>query len=455
MQTKTRYLLYVYLISLFIPGMIVSFTGCNRPLSPEPVLFHNCNLIMISLDTLRQDRLGIYGYPVNVSPFLDNFSPDSTVFTDVMAQSAHTVISHRAIFTSQYLLDFEKRKPIAKETLAGIMSENGWKTAAFVDAGRMHSKMGNNAGFKLYDDEGGGFDAILPKAQTWLSQNSDQKFFLFLHTYDIHHPYDPPQPYSEIFQDDYKPDGDPIQRKAPSILNRMDLSENDYTYLSNLYDGEIRRTDFNLNQFFNHLQISGTLPENTIIVILSDHGESLGERHYLGHQQLYNVQLKIPVLIAFPGTPGKLIDGPLESIDLMPTLLHLFGLEIPYGAMGRNLLTNIFHNRKLPLQRNRISEQNGKAIQTETGWKLILRPNPENDEFYDMTGDPEEVQNRLNQNREDMEKLRNDFIHSTGHSSESLREPLEIKSYIGLDHLIAKPQDQKLNDQLKKLGYIE
>jgi len=454
-RSKSLFKMTVRIVSYLFLTLLISifYIGCNKQSSEEiskviPDL-GDYNLIMISLDTLRQDRLGLYGYSLPISPGLDRLSQRSFVMTDVSAQSSNTLTSHRAMFTSRYIYGFEGDKPLRESTLAGRMSSGGWHTAAFVDGGKMHHTYGNDAGFDYYDDQGGGFESILPKAQTWLKTNLDQKFFLFLHTYDIHAPYNPSDPFEKIFTGDYVPVRK-FSDKVPRYLNTQHLSRNEFGYLSSLYDGGIRECDAVFEKFLillRHLE----LHRNTVILIVSDHGESLGEREYVGHHLLYNVQLKVPMSIYLPGCSGKIIPGVIETIDIFPTLSKLFGLNVKSGMQGQDITPQLFQHKPPFEKRFHISEVNSRAILAGDNWKLILRESPEKDELYFLDTDPEEIDNRITLVPHHAERLRSAFTRQTEIPLDQLR--IQRNDAILIDP--SKSSDDDLKYQLETLGYID
>ena len=163
-------------------------------------------IILISLDTLRADHLGCYGYYRNTSPSIDAFSKENIVFDHAVVQAPNTLPSHMSIMTSLYPSFhgvWRKNSRLADEhtTLAELLQEGGYQTAAFTDGGYVRAVFGFNQGFDTYDDRGGGIARILPKVKKWLDENKLNKFFLFIHCYDIHAPYNPPPPYNSIFHD--------------------------------------------------------------------------------------------------------------------------------------------------------------------------------------------------------------------------------------------------------------
>ena len=160
-------------------------------------------IILISLDTLRADHLGVYGYHLNTSPNIDALAKESIVFENAVVQSPWTLPSHMSIMTSLYpsfhgLVDKDSLTPLddGHLTLAELLKKGGYKTVAFTDGGFVRGAFGFNRGFDIYDDQGGGIKKILPKVKKYLDTSKSEPFFLFIHCYDIHSPYSPPSPYN-------------------------------------------------------------------------------------------------------------------------------------------------------------------------------------------------------------------------------------------------------------------
>lgn len=447
----------------FLAGSTALLTlglGCGRESDSRPASTdgQQRNAILISLDTLRHDRLGCYGCPSPVSPFLDAFSRHAVVFSDPLAQTPSTVTSHRAIFTSRYLYAHDAGHPLPGETLAGTFQSAGWETAAFVDGGLMNHIYGNAAGFEQYDDRGGGLEAVCSRAREWLRPGVKPGFFLFLHTYDIHCPYTPPGQFGKMFVPDIPFRFETEGKCGRSYFNSLNLNADDYRYIRGLYDGGVRYCDSVLEKFFVYLADSGIL-DDTVVVVFSDHGESLGEKSYIGHRQLFDVQLKVPLLIRSPGAPGSLETGPVETLDIMPTLLDLFGLKPVRELQGETLVAAPDRYKAPASGRIRINEnhsETGRAVRDDSGWKLIIRSRPEQDELYWPGDDPEERSNVIGAHPEQAARLRELYMASTGQTESDLRERFQTRIIqVPLMGQGFEKPDEILHEQLKTLGYLQ
>lgn len=345
------------------------------------------SLILVSIDTLRADHLGAYGYPRPTSPHLDRLAGRGVRFADVLTQSTSTKMSHKSIFAS--VLPSRHRGSLEGfETLAETLAAAGFDTAAFVDGGYMRNRFGNGDGFGLYVDDlsgaalpgerpvadrkGGGFEVLLPRAEAWLAQRGARPFFLFLHSYDTHCPYDPPEEYRRLFEDaaaqpvdlaglcgwrDFGP-----ERLTPAVR----------TVIRDRYDAGIRHADARLGAFLDRLGAAGLLAR-TVVAVVSDHGESLGEREWVGHNRLHAPQLFVPWIMAGPGLPApRVVDTPAQLVDVMPTLLDLLGYPVPDGLAGSSLMPAV-RSGGGEADRLRVCEIRGARALLRGPWVLVQR----------------------------------------------------------------------------------
>ena len=308
-------------------------------------------IILISLDTLRADHLGIHGYHRNTSPNIDAFAKEGVIFDNAVAQSPWTLPSHMSIMTSLYPLFHgvrESTSRLANEhvTLAELLREGGYQTAAFTDGVFVSGAFGFQQGFDIYNDQGRGIAQIIAKAKKWLDTNRSKPFFLFIHCLDIHMPYNPPPPYNTIFHDfvytgNLTPDKDTLTAK-------LEVNDEDLRHFIALYDGGIRYTDEKIGEFLSYLRGS-ELASQSLIIITSDHGEEFKEHGSFLHWQLYyKPNLHVPLLIHIPGYPGNKIRivELVQSIDLLPTILEIAGLPSHSQAQGRSLIPLIKSRKK-------------------------------------------------------------------------------------------------------------
>jgi arylsulfatase A-like enzyme len=332
-------------------------------------------VLLISLDTLRQDHLGCYGYGRNTSPNIDRFArEDAVLFEAAYAQAPYTLPSHMSIFTGLYpeahgvlmprVVDESGEIRVARlssriPTLAEVLAQQGFTTSAFTDGLLVKGKYGFDRGFEEYRDEyrerheENGFRKYGKALRRWVRWHSDEDFFLFVHTYDVHEPYVAPEPFRSRFA------GEPAGRELPSaslmycslLAKHEDRELHRYTSLEglvNAYDGGIAFVDDELGKLFDLLKREG-LWEEALVVITSDHGELFMENGLMiGHGlTLYNEETLVPLLIKFPGSAhaGKRVDHIVESVDIMPTVLAALNVPVPADLQGQDLIAGLEEGR--------------------------------------------------------------------------------------------------------------
>jgi choline-sulfatase len=290
------------------------------------------NVILITMDTTRADRMGFLGSKRGLTPNLDGLAKDSAVFTRAYSQAPLTPASHASILTGtfpQYHQILTFLIPLATDLpyLPDILKAQGYSTAAFVGSLALDPAVSVPGFERGFDTYGAGYKwegytpetryqttehraaVVLKDAQAWLSKHQQGPFFLWIHLYDPHAPYDPPPPYNTRYA------------KEP-------------------YDGEIAYTDSELGKFFKNLKTSG-LYDKSIIAMTADHGESLGAHGETEHGIfIYDETIRVPLLIKLPaGTDaGKRVTDRVELVDIMPTLLQSLGIPIPEKVQGQSLL---------------------------------------------------------------------------------------------------------------------
>ena len=394
------------------------------------------NVVVITIDTLRADHLGCYGYKAIRTPNIDGLSSDGVRFTRAFTPVPVTLPAHTVIFTGSYPMlsgmhDFSaNRLSDTQPTLASILKERGYSTAAVVGSAVLDSRFGLNRGFDFYYDH---FDfnrlqesnldqmerkgnLVVDTALDWLEKNSRQKFFLWVHLYDPHFPYTPPEPF---------------------------LTQ----YASQPYDGEIAFADAQVGRVLQYLKAKH-LYDGSIIVLSGDHGESLGEHGEKTHGFfVYNATLHVPLLLHLPsGARGKSVSEIVSLADIVPTVLNELKLDAPSTVQGRSLLPaiegkaerdsrSLYAETFLPRIHFNWSEL--RAVENDT-YHFIDAPRPE---LYDVSRDPGETRNLFGEKKAVGEEMRNKLaglIRDYGASK-------ELAEKTGLDPV--------LMERLKSLGY--
>lgn len=310
------------------------------------------NVLLISLDTLRADRVGAFGNADGLTPNLDRIAGEGAVFTQAYAHYPNTFGSHAALFTGQYTSVAVRRDrgatrklaPDGTTTLAAAFAAQGYVTAAFTEDGYVGSAFGFGRGFDRYHDGpadtdfAGQADETFARAVRWLEQRPDAPFFMFLHTYQVHTPYTPsPEALSKLraaLPDYAGPIGDQLKGVQTLAFNagRLKLGPSDVAWISGLYDGEVSMLDRSVGWLFSQLAELGLL-DSTLIVLTADHGEEFAEHGYLAHgDTLHEQALHVPLMFWGPRfvQAGRRIDQPIGLMDVGPTIAELLDAPPPF-----------------------------------------------------------------------------------------------------------------------------
>lgn len=315
------------------------------------------NAILICVDTLRADRLGCYGYELReTTPALDRWAARSTVFLDTCAPAGWTKPSVPSFLTGTYPLQHGVYEGSARglsgttsdvlpqeaTTLAERFEQAGYRTAAFVRNAQLRAGLGFEQGFQTYADSAGDAREIRWRALDWLDEGKDeQPFFLYLHLLDVHMPYDVPDAWASRFESlervsPFREDGWRELRDAVNDGERT-LSTEERQALDAVYDGSLAYVDHQLGRLFEALERRG-LAQDTVVALVSDHGEELGERGRIGHGHgLTEGLLQVPFVLHVPGAQARTHTGPVDLIDVYPSLLSAAGLGVadPWPATDR------------------------------------------------------------------------------------------------------------------------
>ena len=326
--------------------------GCGPPARSGPP-----DLILISVDTLRPDHLGAYGYPRKTSPHLDALARDSVRFDTAIAQAPSTLPSHASMLTSlppsRHGALFSRRQALREgaTTVAEVLREAGYRTAAFVAKGQLAPVFRLDQGFELYASSHGSLRRKVGEAMDWLdAEQPEGPVFLFLHTYEVHHPYRPEPELMDPLDAGYEGDlPDHIEVDLLRRINgdrepRIAIDEADLQHVENAYDAGITHMDLGIRALVRELRERDRF-ENTAIVFTSDHGEEFGEHGRVGWHahSLYDELLRVPLLLRLPGGRhgGERVEAQVRSIDIAPTLLALAGVAAPAAFEGRSLLARL------------------------------------------------------------------------------------------------------------------
>ena len=382
----------VPLIRILVPSLlaVLALSCSKQEASPD---FDHHNLLVITIDTLRADRLGSYGHQGAQTPHLDRLASGGVRFESCHSSVPLTLPSHTTMFTGRYPFATKVHQNGVnfvsenETTLAELFRDAGFNTSATISAYVLTSKFGLDQGFDVYEDSlemGDLFrffsrieaDEVYERFTRWLQENGTDRFFSWVHFYDPHLPYEPPEPFLEQFHEEP-------------------------------YDGEIAFVDFQIGRILDDLERLGVL-DNTLIVVTSDHGEAFQEHVEEGHGLMcYEQTLRVPLIFYAPDRlpAGEVVSEGVALVDLLPTLVDLFNLERPSGLQGRSLV-DLLQGKDDALSRSIYFES--LAGVKEKGWaprtgliaeehKFIKVPEPE---LYNLAEDPGETKNLFRQRRD-------------------------------------------------------
>lgn len=409
------------------------------------------NVVLISLDTLRADRLASYGHTRVTSPNLDARAKTSgIVFKNTVAASPRTLPSHTTMLSGldcvTHGVNHLTPAPTGLETLAEILRERGYRTTAVVGGGLLNPEFGLAQGFDEYyhySGWAGGFGELsseIHQAMEKLSRVSDQNFFLFFHTYEIHDPFHERPPFTDHCYERFAGASDhetiygalarPRSEEDAFLLyydlvkwNRLEsisaavpVSRSELDLVRCLYDGSITYTDSVVEGLFAELERRELL-ETTLIIVTSDHGESLGEKGLYKHANLYENNLMVPLIVFLPAGRhgGTVIERQVSSVDIMPTILEVLGGEIPDNLDGASLVPLIESGdrfgHRLEAWSYAAYENRGLSLRINDETKFIFNNTAPsrafgNEELYDLREDHEELDNLISEDPELADRLR-------------------------------------------------
>jgi arylsulfatase A-like enzyme len=449
----------VVLLVNIVAGGTVLMRGEPRP-----------NVILISIDTVRADRLGCYGNQSDISPSLDKLAAHGVLFEEAMVNSPWTLPSHGAMLTGVQpsalgLFKVTDRLSNRALTLAEVLHEDGYDTGAIVSYILLDRVYGFDQGFDYFDyEDDQRAEKVVDKALKYLEPRTRQKFFLFLHFYDPHWPYEPPADAAKKFWPGLVPT--PVRQliaetdytrfalqviRGPELLNQYCLSQ---------YDGEIYEMDRQLGRLFKFL-VDKQMIDRTLIVVTSDHGEEFRDHGLIGHGlTLYDEALHVPLIMRLPlmMPEGVRIKGQVESLDLFPTVLTLVGLDpAPFALAGRDLLPVVQAGAAPPTPllaetamsgdpRYALRDGRRKLIQP---YKLVFSSTLKIDkpeELFDLAADPREQQNLAAAPSPELDALRQELARRI----DTVRRALAA----GGSRTQSRTLSPEERERLRSLGYV-
>ena len=397
-------------------------------------------VLLISIDTLRADHLGCYGYSRDTSPNIDTLAGQSILYSHAISSAPLTLPSHSSMLTGLTPPHHQVRDNIGYQlhqstlTLAEMLKQNNFATGAVIAAFALDSQFGLDQGFDTYDDEiaeanPGVFkfanerDAadVTKLANQWLHKHAQEDFFLFVHYYDPHLPYVSHEDFSFRYLFPW-----------PSVRDK--------------YDGEIAYTDHYVGRLIENLKRL-KLYDSTLIILTSDHGESLGERKERGHGFFtYHNPIHVPLLVKLPGLDtSATVNEVVGLIDLVPTICKLTGIDLPARVQGQDLCARFRQKSPTRPERFIYSETlrptiyDGQSLHTlvTNRHKYI---HTTRSELYDLSRDPHEKDNIIEKHPDPAEELRSRLAASLDDANEPSTTKVQL--------------DEEALARLRALGYV-
>ena len=375
-----------------IAGILIGVcTACDDANAPAP------NLIVISIDTLRADRVGAYGYEQPTTPALDALAKRGVLFENAFSTSTWTLPAHASLFsgrlpTAHRATAFMSRIAEEAPMLAEILQAADYQTHGITSGGFLNRRYGFDRGFDGYHDTLIGVVDTFSRARERIETfDRSAPFFLFVHTLDIHCPYTSPSGHSARFQRQPPSAHIATRGRCASDYLKMNLASEQVRFISDEYDAGVRHVDDQLGEFLSFLDARGEL-ERTVLVVTSDHGDEFGEHGGLGHgDSLYVETLAVPLVVLAPGLEADRVDTHVSLVDLLPTLLDLLGLPAPEGD-GFSLATQLKGEAAPRPSRPIFAEVDStevslRSVRTHER-HVILDVKSGTHESYDLTRDP-------------------------------------------------------------------
>ncbi len=432
------------------------------------------NIVLVTIDTLRADHLGCYGYFRDTSPNIDALAKESVVFDQAYAVMATTLPSHASMLTARYPLEHGILANLMhggnafgwKEgmvSFAQVAKDAGYTTAGFVSAAPLKKQSGISAGFDVWTEPEGverQAEATMGDVLGWLESKPKEPYFLWVHFYDPHWKHKAPAPFDTLFHSD-EPDpkldawlaerhiGDEALRSNSRKTTKTRKAINDYC-------GEVRYTDSQVGVLVDRLRKSGEL-DRSVFVLTADHGEGLNQHDWTAHGLVWDEQLHVPLVMRFPPAakvaPARV--GHLVSlVDLFPTVLaRLEPWEAPSRreflklATGTDVLAPAFVERPIFAQRTgrELAEDPGEMYALTTReWKYIHEPEV-GDKLFDRRKDPHELENLAERDTKTAERV---------HGMTMLLIRGQTARGAALGTAEAGEMDPETLRQLRELGYL-
>lgn len=439
--------------------VIVVFLGLHLSLAAYALVApaRGPNIIILGIDTFRADHLKCMGYSRDTMPHTEQRMSAATVFHRAYSTTSWTLPAFHSILTGLYpsshgVDKYESSLDPSCMTLAELLKNQGYQTAGFISGPFLKSVFGFDQGFDVYDEsasslssETSQLDITSPKLVRrilpWLEKHHRHPFFLFVHWWDPHYDYIPPEPYRDRFADGYR--GRIDGTRITTYSSDPTLTEEELAHIVALYDAELFWTDLNLNELYEAMD-RFDLSENTLLIIVGDHGEEFREHGRIGHHRtLYQEVIHVPLMVRTPGQDTRRDISDLVSIvDIMPSICEFLDIGVPEPIDGTSFFP-ASEELEVTKQDCVFAELHGttNAIVTRT-WSCILDSDSGALELYRLTDDPSESVNLAEAPGIDSdlpERLWRWFSEKQNRTSESAQAEI----------------DEDMDERLRSLGYIQ
>lgn len=461
---KKKKIVIIEILVWIIGIIIISGTIIHYQYNRKP------NILIVTVDTLRSDYLGCYGNSQIQTPNIDQLAQWGVLFKTAVCEMPTTTPSHASILTSleprvHGILTNSWTIRTTITTIPEILKAKGYSTAGFVSAFHLGRTLGFAQGFDAFDDNFTGLQRnatqVTDVTLNWLTKNQTKPWFIWLHYFDAHTPYEPPAQFANLYPDTNN--GSKIYASFSQLStmeeHKYTPTEKDIAHMKALYSGEISYIDAEFGRLLTSLRQQGLL-NNTIIVLVSDHGECFDHGIYANHDQsLYETAIRVPLLIAGPKSmlpQGKQINALARTVDIVPTILAMIKLKSDTFMQGKNLLPLIqgtesdttrfavierrYYQNQEDCIRRHIPVGERYAVRTDK-WKYIWSEFAPL-ELYNLEQDPGENNNLLKT-----------------HSEMTTAFQQDLNTWLSDNNKLRKWAYQKIDketeEQLRSLGYIQ
>jgi len=417
------------------------------------------NLIILLLDAAAANHLSIYGYNRKTTPFIDELAQKGIIFENAFTNASYTLASASTIYTglppaAHGVVSSDFAVPQDAKLLSEYFKKAGYKTAAFTGNYFFSKAFGFDQGFDLFyepplKDLLLHSDMIVKEAKNWIKNNINNKFFMYIHFREPHVPYSIPKNFEFNFWEGQIPTNKLQELRSVNCTDFTQRPTEEINFIISQYDTLLRYIDSKVAELIKFID-ENKLLEKTVIVVLSDHGQSFWQHGIHTHSlQLYDETIKIPMIFYLPHilqAKNKKINNLFEMIDLMPTLLELFNLKSEKDLPGKSFVSCMFlqncPDKEFVISRNESMSATLFSIRNHQ-YKLIASKNKKQFELYDLLKDPEEKNNIFDQQN----IISKYFLQNL---DQNLKNSLKYKYFT--------PQLSKLTgemrEKLKALGYV-